>query len=95
MVSLATRFTATAAAVIVPLSGRAKPRLTIVRTCRSKAVAQEVHLRPEIELSGGSLHIETIVAQSLLWPSLQCISDSVDSSLVEYHLQHLLIFKGK
>jgi hypothetical protein len=59
------------------------------------AVAQEDHLRPEIELSGGSRHIETIVAQSLLWPSLYCISDSVGSSPVEYHLRHLLIFKGK
>jgi hypothetical protein len=52
----------------------------IVRICRSKAVAQGDHLRPEIELSGGSRCNEKFDAQSLLWPSLYCISDSTGSS---------------
>jgi hypothetical protein len=41
------------------------------------AAAQVDHLRPKIELSRGSRHIETIGAQNLLWPSVYCISYSV------------------
>jgi hypothetical protein len=44
------------------------------------AAAQVDHLRPKIELSRGSRHIETIGAQNLLWPSVYCISYSVGSS---------------
>jgi hypothetical protein len=68
---------------------------TIVRICRSKAAAQGDHLHPEIELSRGSRHIETIGAQNLLWPSVYCISDSVGSLPVQYHLQYLSIFKAE
>ena len=60
---------------------RAEPSsLSIVRIWHSKAAAQGDHLRPEIELSRGSRHIETIGAQNSLWPSLYCISGSTGSS---------------
>jgi hypothetical protein len=35
------------------------------------AAAQVDHLRPKIELSRGSRHIETIGGQNLLWPSVE------------------------
>jgi hypothetical protein len=54
--------------------------LSIVRTCRSMAVVQGDRLRSEIELSGGSRRNEKFDAQSLLRPSLYCISDSTGSS---------------